>query len=225
MAKLLVIDDDFELATMIAYFLHKEMHQVEVITSGVEGLARATAEKFDALILDIGLPDLDGFTICQKLREMGNTALILMLSGKGQINDRVVGLDSGADDYMIKPFSGRELLARLRAILRRPQVLLENVLTVDDIRLDMVAHRVYKGDEQVDLMPTDYALFEFFMKNPNQVFSSEQLLTNIWIGETKPSDNAVRSAIKRLRQALDDGEHSDSIIETVKRVGYRLRQS
>lgn len=225
MAKLLVIDDDFELATMIAYFLHKEMHQVEVITSGVEGLARATAEKFDALILDIGLPDLDGFTICQKLREMGNTALILMLSGKGQINDRVEGLDSGADDYMIKPFSGRELLARLRAILRRPQVLLENVLTVDDIRLDMVAHRVYKGDKQVDLMPTDYALFEFLMKNPNQVFSSEQLLTNIWIGETKPSDNAVRSAIKRLRQALDDCEHSDSIIETVNRVGYRLRQN
>ncbi len=224
MAKFLIIEDDDELATTVAACLRSELHQVAVTTSGVEGLEKALAEKFDALILDLGLPDIDGLSICKQLREEGNTVPILILTGKNQINDRIIGLDLGADDYMTKPFSARELSARLRAMLRRPKALLENVIGIGNIILDLTAHRVLKNGVVVTLSPIDYALLEFLLRNPRRVFSSEELLASVWASDKPPSDNAVRSAVKRLRQALDD-EDAESVIETVSKSGYRLKQS
>ncbi len=227
MAKFLIIEDDDELATTVAACLRGELHQVAVTTSGVEGLEKALAEKFDAIILDLGLPDLDGLSICKQLREEGNTVPILILTGKNQINDRIIGLDLGADDYMTKPFSARELSARLRAMLRRPKALLENVLGIGNISVDLTSRRVLKNGAVVTLSPIDFALLEFLLRNPRRVFSSEELLDSVWASDKPPSDNAVRSAVKRLRQALDDEDDDEggSVIETVSKSGYRLKQS
>lgn len=224
MAKLLIIEDDFELATSVAGWLRSELHHVDIATSGQEGLRKALNELFDLVILDIGLPDLDGFVLCKQFREQGGTTAILMLTGKNHVNDRVTGLDLGADDYLTKPFSTRELSARLHAILRRPQGLRDNIISNGNINLDLRAHKAFKNGQAVSLLPTDYSLLEFLMNNPGEAFSSEQLLDNIWSADKHPTDNAVRSSVKRLRKMLDDDENS-SIVETVNKVGYRLRQN
>ena len=224
MAKFLIIDDDVELANCLAGWLRSELHQVHTEKTGCAGFQRALSEHFDALILDIGLPDMDGFTVCKQFREEGGQTAILMLTGQTHINDRITGLELGADDYLTKPFSARELSARLRAILRRPQGLQSDTLSNGSINLDLKARKVLKNGQSVSLLPTDFALLEFLMNHSCEVFSSEDLLHNIWSADKHPTDNAVRSSIKRLRKALDDDENN-SIIETVNRVGYRLRQT
>jgi len=219
MAKYLIIEDDFELATSVTGWLRSELHQVDMVSSGGEGLKRALSESFDAVILDVGLPDIDGFEVCRQLRQAGTPTFILMLTGKSHINDRITGLDLGADDYLTKPFSARELSARLRALMRRPHAVSENTLSVGDVSMELNCSRVLKNGQPVSLLPIDYALLEFFMRHPSEAFSSEQLLDKIWSADKHPTDNAVRSAIKRLRKGL-----GEDIIETISKVGYRLKQ-
>jgi len=219
MAKYLIIEDDFELATSVASWLRSELHQVDMVSSGGEGLRRALSESFDAIILDVGLPDIDGFEVCRQLRQAGTAIFILMLTGKSHINDRITGLDLGADDYLSKPFSARELSARLRAMMRRPQAVSENTISTGDVTMELTSSRVLKNGQPVSLLPIDYALLEFLMRHPKEAFSSEQLLDKIWSADKHPTDNAVRSAIKRLRKGL-----GEDIVETISKVGYRLKQ-
>jgi len=165
--------------------------------------------------------------ICQRYRAEGSTTPIIILTGKGEINDRITGLDGGADDYITKPFNSKELSARIRALLRRPHSVKSDTIKCGNVELNIATHSVFLDGKQLTLFPVDYSLLEFLMRHPNEVFSSDTLLAKVWSTDKAFTDNAVRSAVRRLRRALDgsDGkDESNSIIETVSKVGYRLRR-
>lgn len=217
------------MASSLARWLVGELYSVEIATSGKSGLEKIMTEKFDAIILDIGLPDISGFEICRLYRESGGTTPVLILTGKDHINDRVTGLDLGADDYITKPFSAREISARVRAVLRRPQAFGSNVLKAGSLELDLVAHKVTVNGAVVNLLPIDYAVLECLMRSPNEIFSTEALIAKVWSADKFPTDNAVRSSVKRIRKALESESEfeseSGSIIENVSKAGYRIRQN
>lgn len=225
MAKILLVEDSREMASTIVTWLNAEHHEVAHCEDGLEGLDRLKFESFDIAILDWELPGMSGLDICKQYREGGGKVPVLMLTAKAQINDRTTGLDSGADDYLTKPFALKELSARLRALLRRPAEIKNNVLEVGDLSLDTVKYRIMKNGKEVQLMPRDFALLEFLMRNVDHVFSAEALLQRVWAGDSEASPSALRTAIKRIRQKLDDSDdEGSSIIENIPRVGYRLRE-
>jgi len=224
MAKILLVEDDPEMSTTIVSWLESEHHEVQHTKDGMDGRLRLKNEVFDLAILDWDLPNLSGLEVCKQFRSENGTIPIIMLTGKAAINDRTTGLDSGADDYLTKPFSLKELSARIRALLRRPTAVVSNVLEVGPLLLDTVKHRVTKNGEEIMLMPRDFALLEFFMKNVDMVFSAENLLLRVWQNDSEASPDALRTAIKRLRKKLDEGDsEANSFIENIPRVGYRLR--
>ncbi len=224
MAKILLVEDSPEMASTIVTWLNAEHHDVVHVLDGLEGLDLLKFEPYDIAILDWELPGMSGLSICKEYRLGGGTTPVLMLTAKAAIDQRTAGLDSGADDYLTKPFSLRELSARIRALMRRPQEIKSNILEVGEISLDTVKYRVMKNGKEVQLMPRDFALLEFLMKNVDHVFSADALLQRVWAGDSDASQSALRTAIKRIRQKLDDGDdESSSIIENIPRVGYRLR--
>ena len=224
MAKILLVEDSREMASTIITWLKAEHHDVVHSLDGLEGLDLLKFESFDVAILDWELPAMSGLDICKEYRAGGGTVPLLILTAKAAVNERTTGLDSGADDYLTKPFALKELSARLRALLRRPQAIQSNLLEVGQISLDTVKYRVMKNGKEVQLMPRDFALLEFLMKNVDHVFSAEALLQRVWAGDSEASPSALRTAIKRIRQKLDDSDNeSSSIIENIPRVGYRLR--
>jgi two-component system OmpR family response regulator len=224
MSKILLIEDDPEMAKTIMSWLNGERHQMTHCANAVEGLEFLLSGAFEVVIIDWQLPGMDGTEVIRRYRATGGSLPIIMLTGKDAVNDRITGLDSGADDYLTKPFSLKELSARIRAMLRRPSGISGDVLKVGDLTLDPVKYRVSKRGVEVQLMPRDFALLEFFMRNVDAVFSSETLLQRVWQDDTAASSDAVRTAVKRLRRKLDDGEdESQSMIENIPRVGYRLR--
>lgn len=223
MAKYLLIEDDLDLCFTINYSLTSDSHNVvEIVNDGLEGLDRAKNGDFDIIILDLTLPSLDGIELCRQYRAAGGMARVIMLTGRNSIPDRELGLDTGADDYLPKPFYVKELTARLRALMRRPKYLQSEILSAGDIRLDPKSSEVTKGGEPVHLLPVDFALLEFLMRHPKEVFSIEALLSRVWHVDKEASAEALRSSVKRIRQKID-GEGEESIIETVHRVGYKLR--
>jgi DNA-binding response OmpR family regulator len=198
---------------------------VVISYDGEEGQYRIENDVFDVIVLDWDLPKITGLEILKRFRMKKGTTPIIMLTGKGTISDRESGLDGGADDYLTKPFSLRELSARIRALLRRPSEVKSNVLTVGKFILDPVKHRVTKNGEEMQLLPRDFALLEFFMRNVDVVFSTDALLQRVWEDDTDATSDALRTAIKRLRKKLDDGEdETKSVIENIPRVGYRMRE-
>ncbi len=225
MAKILLVDDDRELVSMLKVWLESEHHIVEEIFEGPTALQQLGITQYDVVILDWDLPGMSGPSICKAFRDMRGSTPIIMLTGKKAISEKESGLDAGADDYLTKPFDVKELSARIRALLRRPQAMVSTVLQVQDIVLDGAKYRVTKGGEEVRLLPKDFALLEFFMRYPDQVFSSDALLQRVWQSDSEATSEAIRTAIKRIRQKLDDkdGEESTSIIENIPKVGYRLR--
>jgi DNA-binding response OmpR family regulator len=178
---------------------------------------------FDVIVLDWMLPSLDGIEICRRYRAARGVTPIIMLTGKSMVSEKELGLDNGADDYLTKPFSVRELSARVRALIRRPQDPHSDVITNGPIILETAARKITREGSPVELLPVDFAVLEFFMRNAGEVFSTEALIERIWHSDSRPTDNAVRSSIKRIRQAIDSNG-ADSLIETVNRVGYRLRK-
>ena len=225
MAKILLVEDSREMASTIVTWLKAEHYDVVHSLDGLEGLDLLKFESFDVAILDWELPGMTGVEICQEYRKGGGRIPVLILTAKQAINERTTGLDSGADDYLTKPFALRELSARLRALLRRPVEIKSNVLEVGQISLDTVKYRILKNGKEVQLMPRDFALLEFLMKNVDHVFSAEALLARVWAGDSEASPSALRTAIKRIRQKLDDSDdEGNSIIENIPRVGYRLRE-
>jgi OmpR-family two-component system manganese-sensing response regulator len=221
MAKILIVEDEIDLSEPVRAYLEGEHHLVEVVGDGNEAMERLRFYKYDVIILDWMLPGISGLDVCKSFRASGGTTPVLMLTSRKQWQDKVAGLDSGADDYLTKPFEVQEVSARIRALLRRPQHMNANVLTARNVVLEPGSFKVMRDDQDVALLPKEFALLEFFMRHPGQVFSAEALLDRVWSSESEASPETIRTYIKRLRQKIDtDGQ--PSLISTVHGVGYKL---
>jgi len=222
MAKILVVEDDEVCAGVIQDLLLHSGHTVEVVADGAEGLDRLKFYHYDLAVLDWELPNVTGVAICSEVRQRGNPLPILMLTGKNSIPDKEKGFSAGADDYLTKPFDGRELLMRVKAMLRRPAEFVPEKIITGDISLDSASRIVTKNGNEIVLLPKEFALLEFLLKHPNQVFELETLLNRVWPSESDTSADALRKVIERIRKKLDEPGKA-SIIETVHRIGYVLR--
>lgn len=220
MSKILLVDDDVELSRLVIDALELSNYVVEYVDNGQEGFDRLKLYQYDLAILDVNMPGMDGVEVCRQYRDRGGSIPILMLTGRSAIEERTLGLDSGADDYLTKPFAVPELLSRLRALLRRPAAITSEILEAKDLRLDVRAAQLTKGGEPVKLLPKELALLSFFMRNPNCIFSAAELLEKVWSAESDATEVAVSQCILRLRKKIDDGEISN--IATIKGIGYKF---
>jgi DNA-binding response OmpR family regulator len=222
MAKILVVEDDADLAEVLRITLANKGHAVQLCSGGVQAMDMLRVYTFDLIILDWMMPKVSGIDVLKEYRARGGTVPVLMLTAKSALEDKEQGLDSGADDYLTKPFHARELLARVRALLRRPHGLAATILKVGDIELDPVACSVRKNGVEVHLRPKVYSMLEFFMRHPDQVFSADALLQRIWLDEADVSLDSVRTHMKLLRQSVDP---EGKIIRTMRNRGYILKTS
>jgi two-component system OmpR family response regulator len=214
----LVVEDEAKLAELLRHGLRREGMAVDVAGDGAEALVRATATDYDVIVLDLMLPGIDGFDVCRELRAQEVWSPTLMLTARDGVEDRVRGLDSGADDYLVKPFAFDELLARIRALIRRGAQPRPTVLEVGELRLDPAGHRVWCADAELALTPREFALLEIFMRHPGQVLSRFELLEHVWDGSYENRSNVIEVYVGYLREKLDR-----DAIETVRGAGYRLR--
>ena len=222
MPTILLVEDDPDLATTVMDHLESERYAVEHAADGLTADEMLKITNFDLIILDWSLPGKSGIEICAEFRARGGSTPIIMLTGKRQIEEKEEGLDTGADDYLTKPFSLRELSARVRALMRRPEQVVNTTIRVGNLTLDITEHSLSRDGEHIHLQKQDFALLEFLMRHPNQVFTSEALINRVWGVESEATPESVRSAIKRVRQKLDTQGDENSIIENIPRVGYRL---
>ncbi|HCM37080.1 MAG: Two component transcriptional regulator, winged helix family [Candidatus Gottesmanbacteria bacterium GW2011_GWB1_43_11] len=221
--RILLIEDETKLAASLKKALTTESYAVDIVNDGESGYETAAVEPYDLIILDLGLPKMDGVTVCQKLRQEKITTPILMLTARDATHNKIQGLDSGADDYLVKPFDFEELLARIRALLRREQVQPEPVLQIDSLRLDPAAHTVTRGDRDIALSAKEYALLEYLMRHPKQILSKTQILEHVWDMDTDPFSNVVDVYIGYLRNKIDRAYPKEPpLIHTVKGLGYKL---
>jgi two-component system OmpR family response regulator len=221
--RVLVVEDESKLGELLGRGLREEGYAADVADRGEAALWMARAVEYDAIVLDVMLPGLDGFDVCRRLRRDGVWTPVLMLTARDAIEDRVGGLDVGADDYLTKPFSFEELLARIRALTRRAPAERPAVLEVGDLRLDPGAHRVWRGEREVSLSPKEFALLELFMRRAGVALTRTQLLDGAWDLAFESRSNVVDVYVRYLRQKIDYPFEQDSI-ETVRGVGYRLRK-
>ncbi len=219
-----MVEDEVKMAGLIRRGLREEGAAADVAVKGEDALWMAAATGYDAIVLDVMLPGLDGFQTCRRLRDDGIWAPVLMLTARDAVEDRVAGLDGGADDYLTKPFSFAELLARLRALVRRGPVERPTVLEVDDLRLDPATQQVWRGQTEVALSQKEFALLETFMRRPGEVLSRYQLLEHAWDYEYENRSNLIDVYVRYLREKVDRPFGSESI-ETVRGSGYRLREA
>ncbi|MBX9694768.1 MAG: response regulator transcription factor [Cyanobacteria bacterium] len=222
MAKILLVEDDPELADMVCKWLAREGYVVEHTMSGTVGLEKLSGGSFDLAILDWELPGLSGPEICMKSRESGDSIPLLILTARHAVDDAEFGLSNGADDYLRKPFSVRELSARIRALLRRASQEYVGVeLKARDLTLLAEEKKVLKGELEIELTLTEYTLLEFFLRNPERAFSTQELLDHVWSSSSDSAFSALTSCIKRLRKKIDS-PGSSSLIKSVYGTGYRL---
>ena len=220
--RVLVVEDESKLARLLVRGLREEGHVADAAGRGEEALSMARATPYDAIVLDVMLPGLSGFDVCRALRDKGIWAPVLMLTARDAVEDRVEGLDAGADDYLMKPFSFEELLARLRALTRRAPGERPVVLEVGDLRLDPAAHRAWRGDSELDLSAKEFGLLELFMRHAGSVLTRDQLLGGAWDMAFEKRSNVVDVYVRYLREKIDRPFARESL-ETVRGVGYRLR--
>ena len=221
MAKILIVEDDRDLCTIVSDSLGAQSHTVDMVHCGEEGRDRLLYYEYDLAILDWELPKMTGVQILKELRDSGNVMPILMLTGKKDTDEKSLGLDTGADDYLTKPFEMKELQSRVRALLRRPQTFLSTQLQVSGLTLDTGSHKVTRDGQEIKLLPKELSLLEFFMRHPGQVFTAEAVLNRVWSSESEASPESFRTCLKRLRQKIDASD--ESIIEYVHGLGYRLK--
>lgn len=220
--RMLVVEDDHKIANALKKGLEQERYAVDVMYDGQSGLDMALNEQYDLIILDRMLPILDGTTIAKELRKEKNHTPILLLTAKGQIHERVEGLDAGADDYLIKPFAFEELLARIRALTRRPKDTLTTVLSVSDLSLDPTTFVVERSGIAIQLSSKEFALLEYLMRHVNRTISKDQIIQHVWNYEADILPNTVEVFIGTLRKKIDKPFKNSSLIHTVRGFGYMI---
>ena len=222
--KILIIEDDKEISEALKEGLEDESYAVDTCFDGDEGYRTAGAEEYDLIILDVMLPSMNGFEVCKKLREDGMKTPILMLTARGQSQDIVRGLDYGADDYLAKPFNFEVLLAHMRAILRRPNEKLDEVLKVSDLVLDPSSKKVSRAGTEIKLTTKEYAVLEYLMRNVGKVLSKEKIISNVWDFDADVLPNNVELFIMFLRKKIDK-PFKKKLIQTVSGFGYKIVDS
>jgi len=216
--KILVVEDNKKIAKYVATMLHEAAYAVDQVHDGATGERMILTDNYDAIILDLMLPEKDGLAVCQSVRAAGSTVPILMLTARGETADKILGLDSGADDYLVKPFAMEELLARVRSLLRRPATILNDSISVRDITLHTNSHTVTQAGELVPLTLKEYAILEYLMRNAGTTVTREQLIDHCWDFAYSAFSNITDVYIKQLRQKL--GHSHDYYIQTIRGVGY-----
>lgn len=220
---ILLVEDERKIAHAIKQGFRQETYVCETYHDGESGLAAAIGSEYDVIILDRMLPGLDGLEVCKKIREAGVQTPIIMLTAKGQIRDRIAGLDAGADDYLVKPFAFAELLARVRALLRRPHETISNTLQVADLTLDTITYEVKRDDTLLRLSQTEFSLLEYLMRNHGRVLSKDTIITHVWDFDADILPNTVEAYIAYLRAKVDKPFPSKTpLIQTVRGFGYKL---
>lgn len=219
--RVLIVEDETKMLAFLKQGLEEQRYVVDTAENGEDGLHWALNFPYDIIILDVMLPGLDGLELCQALRNRRIQTPILMLTARDTIDDRVAGLDRGADDYLIKPFAFRELLARLRALTRRETPHSSAVLQIGELRLNIVTHSVWRGNQAIELTAKEYELLEFLMLHPNQVLSRTVITEHLWNYDYNPESNVVDVYIRYLRRKIDDG-CDEKYIRTIRGTGYQL---
>jgi DNA-binding response OmpR family regulator len=221
--KVLVIEDEHKIANLLKQGLEQERFVADVAYDGTSGFDLASSEPFDVIILDRLLPGMDGLEICKKLRKQENHTPILMLTAKGQIMDKVEGLNSGADDYLTKPFAFEELLARIKALIRRPKNTLSNILQIEDLTLNTDTYEVKRGETQIVLSSKEFALLEYLMRQQNRTLTKEQIINHVWSYEANILPNTVEVFIGYLRNKIDRPfKNKKQLINTIRGFGYKI---
>jgi two-component system OmpR family response regulator len=220
--RVLIVEDELKMASLVRRGLAEEGHAADIAGSGEDALWMAEAHPYDAIVLDVMLPGQNGFETCRQLRSAGVWAPVLMLTARDAVGDRVAGLDAGADDYLTKPFSFAELLARLRALVRRGGIERPTELVVGNLRLDPASRQVWRNDTEIKLSPKEFALLETFMRRPGQALSRLQLLEHAWDFAYENRSNVIDVYVRYLREKVDR-PFGTSSLETVRGVGYRLQ--
>jgi DNA-binding response OmpR family regulator len=221
--RILVVEDEHKIAQSIKKGLEQESYAVDLAFTGSEGLDLALSEEFDMVILDRMLPEIDGLEICKRMRDKKINTPVLMLTAKGQTQDKVEGLDAGADDYLVKPFAFEELLARIRALKRRPADTIGSVLEVDDLKLDTNSFEVKRDGKLIQLSNKEFALLEYFMRHPKKILTKDQIINHVWSYDADVLPNSVEVYVGYLRNKIDKAfADKKSLIQTIRGFGYKL---
>lgn len=221
--RILIVEDEHRIANTIKRGLEQERHAVDVAYDGDNGFDLASTEEYDILILDLMLPGMSGLRICKELRKNNNHTPILILTAKGQIQDKVEGLDSGADDYLTKPFSFEELLARIRALSRRPKSTLDSVLAVGDLKLDTRSYTVRRAEKKIQLSSKEFSLLEYLMRQGDTTLSKDQIISHVWDYDADILPNTVEVYIRNLRNKIDvPFKNKKPLIRTIRGFGYKI---
>jgi DNA-binding response OmpR family regulator len=219
--RILVVEDEPRMANVIAKGLREQSYAVDVALDGDEGLYQSSVNDYDLVVLDVLLPERDGFEVCRELRTRGNTTPILMLTARAAVDDRLTGFDAGADDYLTKPFSFRELLARIRALLRRDSHLRPESFEIDDLIIDSASHRVSRANREVQLTAKEYALLGHLARRAGRLVSRSEIAAHVWDDSFDPFSNTIEVYINRLRKKIDDS-HPTKLLHTRRGEGYIL---
>lgn len=221
--RILVVEDEHKIANALKKGLEQERFAVDVVYTGSAGYDLALTEEYDLLILDVLLPEMNGIEICRKLREQSLHTPVLLLTAKGQVGDKIVGLDAGADDYLTKPFVFEELLARIRALIRRPKSTITTKLSIDDLIVDTSNYQVTRSGKTINLTAKEYALLHYLLRNQNKIVSKEQIISHIWNYDAEVLPNTVEVYIGYLRSKIDKPfTNKASLIQTVRGFGYTI---
>jgi DNA-binding response OmpR family regulator len=221
MARILVVDDDKNQLENVEDWLLHEHHTVETAASAEEAEELLKAYIYDLLIFDWSMPRMSGVELLKRFRASGGVTPVMMLTGKEGLEDKEQGLDAGADDYLTKPFHLKELSARVRALLRRPKETLGNVLRAGDIEMDTATYRTTRAGKPIELLPKEYAVLQFLMRHPNQVFDAQAILDRVWNSEQQVGPETVKTTILRLRKKIDE-DRAESIIKSTRGIGYKI---
>jgi len=225
MAKILLVEDDDILGDQITNWLENEHHNVEFCSDGLEGAEKLEYHKYDVVVIDWGLPNLSGIEIIRKFRAAGGLTPVLILTGKGQVHEKEEGLEAGADDYVTKPFEIRELSARIKALLRRPQNFVGTRMEAPGLIIDTNEHRAYCGSCEVSLQPKEFDLLEFLVRHKGRVVKTQALLEHVWSSDSFVTSETIYTYVRALRKKIDEAGGNSNIIQTVRGVGYSVRNS
>ncbi|MEH2058375.1 MAG: response regulator transcription factor [Nostoc sp.] len=222
--RILIVEDDDRIAKPLAEFLRRQHHIVDITTDGLAAWEWSQSALYELILLDLMLPKLDGITLCKRLRAASSNVLILMLTARDTTGDKIIGLDAGADDYLIKPFDLKELAARIRALARRTPEIRPQILIYGDLQLDPATQQVTYAGNIISLTPKEYMILEYFLSNPNQVVTRSAILDKLWNFDKSSGEGSIKTHITNLRNKLRASGSSEDLIENIYGIGYRLGQ-